>query len=289
MSWHKLRPCCGKLRTIIGRNVARQGSTKSSKAENITDEVVVALSKLLNAKAVPKFAVGPDQLHRVKPQEILSVSVCERLKDVETELELLKSLYARVDGMERMVKKPKYNSVAATGPTARRPTSRPAAKPQAVKSRQPHQAPDHRVGADGFTECKSFFVARFDPDTPGDAIEEFLRENHVDAPQASFRVDVKLDDFGKVYNAAFWSKGILVDKFYNRPKRVNDKEAPRGSSPHDDQPPPLESEDGDPLLPNENESPADLVAQANTAQSTSPAEQSALASTETTTKSVWDY
>ena len=47
------------------------------------------------------------------------------------------------------------------------------------------------------------------------------RMSKTTAPQASFRVEVVQTDFAKVYDAAFWPGGTLVDKFYNRPKPQN--------------------------------------------------------------------
>ncbi|ELT93660.1 hypothetical protein CAPTEDRAFT_198804 [Capitella teleta] len=171
--------------TLIDRSI----SPRKIEMEKIADNIMTALSKLMNAKALlPMFAVGPDLLHMIpkaQAQDTLSISVCETLNSMEEELIMMKSLYARVDEMERRIKII-YSIVAAKPPAC--------AKAESIES----YFKVHKV------------------------IQKTVeRMSKTTAPQASFRVEVVQTDFAKVYDATFWPGGMLVDKFYNRPKLQN--------------------------------------------------------------------
>jgi hypothetical protein len=343
---------------IIGRSSTRQGT---GKIERTAEDIVNALVLLSNAKEIPKFAIGPDLLHRipnVKPHETLSVGVCQRLKCLEEEMELMKALFGRVEDIEGRLRRPSYNTVAARGPEApiwaavpRPPPPPPPTQPPMINpvptsstvvipaERGPRPAAAMRDGSrqetaassnsgDGYTtvnhrkkkpkrkligtktgvslkvaptQYRSVFVSGFDTDTPAHEIADYVKQYHVEprtverqsrigAPQASFRVEVKLDDFSKIYNSAFWPEPVLVDKFYNRPKRVDanrrQRNAPQPAEDDASQPPPLEGDGVDTPLPTEDETRIAEENQQNQNDVTHHHEASA--AEETQAKSLWD-
>ncbi|ELT87026.1 hypothetical protein CAPTEDRAFT_186812 [Capitella teleta] len=237
-------------KTLIGRSI----SCRKNETEKIADDIMTALSKLMNAKALPMFAVGPDLLHMIpkaQAQDTLSISVCERLNSIEEELIMMKSLYARVDEIERRIKTT-YSMVAAKLPASTKASdrSRPSDSNSGYKLVESRQKKKKRrqavrknqvIGTRDLSTLKiapppihyrSVFVARFDTETTTESIETYLKEYGVitktvermsktTVPQASFRVEVVQTDFAKVYDAAFCPGGTLVDKFYNRPKPQN--------------------------------------------------------------------
>lgn len=269
--------------SVIGGIVNRRESRQRSETDKIVEDIVTALNKLMSAKSLPNFAVGPDKLHRIpraKPQETLDISVCERLNSLEERLQEMQMLSIRVSAIESR-QKPLYNQVAAMTPSQfsfpRHPPPPSSAlgraglqqqtqqssngSPSSInvdaaaagatgapgsntndgqfieprrKRRRQHQK--HVIGSKTDSTLKvaplpnlSVFVARFDRATTENLVKQYVNDNGVEvseverlsrdsAPQASFRIEVKLPDFSRVRKAEFWPEGILVDKFYGKPR-----------------------------------------------------------------------
>lgn len=86
------------------------------------------------------------------------------------------------------------------------------------------------------TRSVDVFLGRVDKDETCESIKEYILENFevyiVDIAQHhirsdifnAFKITVRLVDREKLFNAELWPEDILIDKFYNRSKRTNDRE-----------------------------------------------------------------
>ena len=80
---------------IIGEEMKRRNSVKGTEASKIVSDIVEAIKKLDNVRAMPSFGVSAKQLNRIPraaARELLPISICERLGILEEQSKQMQKL-----------------------------------------------------------------------------------------------------------------------------------------------------------------------------------------------------
>lgn len=132
---------------ILGSNVKRRDGSSRSESEAIIMDITAAVQKLDALGKLPSFLVDPVGLHRIpkcNPSEMNSVSMCERLVQMEQRLKMVENSLSenvvKTLGMEEKVHKMTSYATVVTGrPSPSAPP--PSVSPNIVAGRLSPSAP----------------------------------------------------------------------------------------------------------------------------------------------------